>query len=84
MPGSFTDVAQWRFVFASKRLRCIINKLKLVEKLDDKLGTPKVYIVDKERNLRGRKLFKEQRGIQYVSPSLSKGNELDDFQNHFV
>jgi hypothetical protein len=33
--------------------------LKLVGKLDSNSGTPDVYILDKERNLRGRKKVKD-------------------------
>jgi hypothetical protein len=33
-------------------------QLKLVGKLDSNSGTPDVYILDKERNLRGRKKVK--------------------------
>jgi hypothetical protein len=55
--AAFTDVAQWRFVLlqASKK---ILFSIKASRKLDDNLGTPKVYIVDKKQNLRGRKLVK--------------------------
>jgi hypothetical protein len=44
--AAFTDVAQWRFVF-KRGNKTYYSQLKLVEKLDDNLGTPKVYIVDK-------------------------------------
>ena len=48
--------AGWNFVFASPdEIRTFYDKLHLVGKLDSKLGTPNVYIVDKKRNLRGRK-----------------------------
>ena len=48
--------AGWNFVFGSpKQIQVFYDKLQLVGKLDDKLGTPNVYIVDKKRNLRGRK-----------------------------
>jgi hypothetical protein len=38
--------------------------LKLVGKLDSNSGTPDVYILDKERNLRGER-GKDYGGIQY-------------------
>jgi len=48
--------AGWNFVFGSpQQIQTFYNKLQLVGKLDDNLGTPNVYIVDKKRNLRGRK-----------------------------
>jgi hypothetical protein len=48
--------AGWNFVFGSpNQITTFYNKLNLVGKLDAKLGTPNVYIIDKKRNLRGRK-----------------------------
>jgi hypothetical protein len=48
--------AGWNFVFGSpQQIQTFYDKLQLVGKLDDNLGTPNVYIVDKKRNLRGRK-----------------------------
>jgi hypothetical protein len=46
----------WNFVFGSpQEIQSFYDKLQLVGKLDDKLGTPNVFIIDKKRNLRGRK-----------------------------
>ncbi|MEN9336077.1 MAG: hypothetical protein RLZZ500_1064 [Bacteroidota bacterium] len=46
----------WNFVFASPAdIQSFYNSMHLVGKLDDQLGTPNVYIIDKKRNLRGRK-----------------------------
>lgn len=46
----------WNFVFASPtEINEFYNKLELVGKLDSTLATPNVFIVDKKRNLRGRK-----------------------------
>jgi hypothetical protein len=46
----------WNFVFASpKEIDTFYSKLKLEGKLDANHGTTNVYIVDKKRNLRGRK-----------------------------
>jgi len=48
--------AGWNFVFGSPdQITTFYSKLNLVGKLDAKLGTPNVYIIDKKRNLRGRK-----------------------------
>ena len=58
--GAFTDVSQWHFVFApSNEINSFYTKLNLVGTLDTKLGTSNVYILDKERNLRGRKEKKD-------------------------
>lgn len=46
----------WKFVFASpNEINTFYDKLKLVGKLDSTLATPNVFIIDKKRNLRGRK-----------------------------
>lgn len=46
----------WNFVFASPdEINAFYGKLHLVGKLDTTLSTPNVFIVDKKRNLRGRK-----------------------------
>jgi len=46
----------WNFVFGTPdQIHSFYDKLQLVGKLDDKLGTPNVFIIDKKRNLRGRK-----------------------------
>lgn len=46
----------WNFVFASpNEINEFYGKLQLVGKLDATLATPNVFIVDKNRNLRGRK-----------------------------
>lgn len=54
--GKITNVSGYHFVFAPKEeIQAYYAKLKLVGKLDAKAGTPVVYIIDKKRNLRGRK-----------------------------
>jgi len=79
---AFTDVSQWHFVFAPVTdIIKYYNQLKLVEKLDHNLGTPNVYILDKERNLRGRKEkkgFKE--GYNTFKPAELSNEMLDDFK----
>lgn len=50
------DMSKWNFVFASpEEITTYYSKLNLVGELDSNFGTPNVYIVDKARNLRGRK-----------------------------
>jgi hypothetical protein len=46
------------FLFATPQEINSYAQLKLVGKLDSNSGTPDVYILDKERNLRGRKKVK--------------------------
>lgn len=78
----FTDVSQWHFVFTSpEEINTYYNQLKLVGKLDADLGTPNVYIVDKERNLRGRKEKKGYKeGYSTFHPSELSNEMLDDFK----
>jgi hypothetical protein len=54
--GKISNVSGYHFVFASPEAITAYHKeLKLLGKLDEKTGTPNVYIIDKKRNLRGRK-----------------------------
>lgn len=77
-----TDVGQWHFVFAStKEITNYYNKLKLVGNLDADFGTPNVYIVDKARNLRGRKEKKGYKeGYNTFHPAELSNEMLDDFK----
>ncbi|MDN3674825.1 hypothetical protein QWY99_17435 [Flavobacterium branchiarum] len=80
--SDFTDVSQWHFVFAPpSEITAYYDQLHLVGKLDQHLGTPNVFIVDKERNLRGRKdkdNYKE--GYNTFHPSELSNEMLDDFK----
>ncbi|MNL58981.1 hypothetical protein D3C87_1826680 [compost metagenome] len=80
--AAFTDVSQWHFVFASHdEINEYYNQLKLVGKLDANLGTHNVYIVDKERNLRGRKDNKDYKeGYNTFHPAELSNEMLDDFK----
>ena len=50
------DLSGYHFVFGPPaEVEAYFNAMKLLGKLDAKLGTPNVYIIDKKRNLRGRK-----------------------------
>jgi hypothetical protein len=54
--GKITNVSGYHFVFAPKEeIKAYYSQLKLLGVLDAKTGTPVVYIIDKMRNLRGRK-----------------------------
>jgi hypothetical protein len=57
------------------------DQLKLVGKLDRNSGTPDVYILDKERNLRGRKKVKDYKeGYNTFSPAELSNEMLDDYK----
>jgi hypothetical protein len=54
--GKISNVSGYHFVFASKEeIQSYFTSLKLLGKLDNHYGTSNVYIIDKKRNLRGRK-----------------------------
>jgi hypothetical protein len=54
--SALTDVSGYHFVFApTSEIQTYFTSLKLLGKLDSNSGTPMVYIIDKKRNLRGRK-----------------------------
>ncbi|TDW46352.1 hypothetical protein EV144_10616 [Flavobacterium sp. 270] len=78
----FTNVSGWNFVFASpEEIKTFYNQLHLKGKLNEDLGTANVYIVDKERNLRGRKDKDEYKeGYDTFHPSELSNEMLDDFK----
>ncbi|SFD06420.1 hypothetical protein [Flavobacterium phragmitis] len=78
----FTDVKNWNFVFASNQeIQQFYDQLHLKGKLNQNLGTSNVYIVDKERNLRGRKDKDEYKeGYDTFHPSELSNEMLDDFK----
>lgn len=80
--AAFTDVSGWHFVFAKPtEILEFYDKLKLKGDLNPDLGTANVYIVDKERNLRGRKDPKEYKeGYSTFYPSELSNEMLDDFK----
>lgn len=80
--SKFTDVSQWQFVFTSTdEIQKYYNQLKLKNKLDPDFGTSNVFIVDKNRNLRGRKKKDEYKeGYNTFSPSDLSNQMLDDFK----
>lgn len=50
------SIVGWKFVFATNiQINQFYNQMKLQSKLDQDLGSQMVYIIDKKRNLRGRK-----------------------------
>jgi hypothetical protein len=78
----FTDVSQWHFVFTTpESINSYYQSLKLKGQLDKNVGTPMVYIVDKDRNLRGRKEVKEYKeGYNTFHPSDLSNEMIDDFK----
>lgn len=80
-----TDISQWHFIFAPKEeIESYYAKLQLKkDKLNVDSGTSNVYLVDKDRNLRGRKVkeLKEYKeGYDTFHPSELGNEMLDDFK----
>lgn len=75
-----TDTSRWLFVFAPKNeIETYYDQLKLKGKLRPDLGTENVFIVDKKRNLRGRKDKDEYKeGYNTSSPSDLYNEMTDD------
>jgi hypothetical protein len=79
--ATFTNVKNWHFVFAEPtEITTFYNSLKLKGKLDASLSTPNVFIIDKERNLRGRKGDEYKEGYDTFHPSDLSNKMLDDFK----
>ena len=75
-----TEVSKWLFVFApTNEIQAFYHALKLKGTLDSEFGTSKVFIIDKKRNLRGRKGKQEYKeGYDASSPSDLYNEMTDD------
>lgn len=53
--ATLADIEKWNFIFTPpSEIKSLFTSLKTDLQLDENLGTPYVFIVDKDRNLRGR------------------------------
>lgn len=74
-----TDTSKWLFVFApTNEIQTFYDSLKLKSKLDSHFGTNNVYIIDKKRNLRGRKDKDEYKEGYDASSNPDLYNEMTD------
>jgi hypothetical protein len=74
-----TDTSKWLFVFApTNEIQNYYDALKLKEKLDSHFGTPNVFIIDKKRDLRGRKDKDEYKEGYDASSNPDLYNEMTD------
>ena len=78
--GTDTDLINWKFIsLANDQLKSVFNSLETDISLDSNNGTPYVFIVDRDANLRGRD---DEDGIKYGYDSRSvadiNNNMLDD------
>ena len=79
--SELSDDHKWNFAFGSeKEIRTFFNSLETDITLDSDLYTPYVFIIDKERNLRGRK-DDEDEGVKYGFNTVSVAelnNKMED------
>lgn len=77
-----TNVKSWHFVFATPaEIKSFYNQLQLQGQLDAKNSTSYVFLVDKEKNIRGRKDAKEYKeGYDTFHPSDLSNAMMDDFK----
>ena len=53
--GGLADIRNWKFVFGEEsEIKALFGSLETNLQLDAQLGSPFVFIIDKDRNLRGR------------------------------
>ncbi len=85
--SALSDVSKWLFVFApTNEIQEYYNKLQLKGKLNADFSSRLVYIIDKKRNLRGRKGIdpkdktktEYQEGYDAASPSDLYNKMADD------
>ncbi len=78
----FSDPSHYKFIFTTpEEIQKFYSSLKLKGSLEADYGTPFVYLVDKDRNLRGRKgddEYKEGYNTFYISEISNE--MLDDFK----
>lgn len=79
--GTFTDIKKWYFVSGTDdQIRSLFNSLETDLQLDKTLGSHFVFIVDKDRQLRGRNDDEDQ-GVKYGFDATSVAelnNKMED------
>lgn len=79
--GDLVDIKGWKFVFAEDaEVERLFKGLRTDLALDDNLGTPYVFIIDKDKNLRGR-TDDEDEGTKYGFKTTSVAelnNKMED------
>lgn len=76
-----TGNEEWKFVFATpEAIKAYYASLKLKGTLNADAGTPNVFLLDKNRNLRGRKGDEYKEGYNTFHMSELSNKMLDDFK----
>ncbi len=80
--SAIADIQKWKFVYTNiKEIEYFFESLETNLKLDETMATPYVFIIDKERNLRGRDDDEdEQEGTKYGFDATS----VADLNNKMV
>ncbi|WP_233269322.1 hypothetical protein [Myroides phaeus] len=80
-----SDMSNWNYLFLKpEEIQEFYNSLGLVGKLDDDLASLNVYIIDKDKNLRGRKGpnklgdFEYKEGYSTISAAELNNDMMDD------
>ncbi|NER12657.1 hypothetical protein GWK08_04335 [Leptobacterium flavescens] len=77
--SNLTDTVNWKFIFGDKEdIETLFNSLGSDYALDEHLSTPRVFIIDKDRNLRGRKGDETLYGFDATSVSEINNKMEDD------
>ncbi len=79
--GNLVDIRKWKFLFADTgKIKALFNSLRTDLKLDKNFGTPYVFIIDKDGNLRGRDKDEDE-GVKYGFNTTSVAdlnNKMED------
>ncbi|MEO9891334.1 hypothetical protein [Aurantibacter sp.] len=79
--GHLVDIKKWNFIFSEEQdIKNVFNSLNTDLELDDDLGSPFVFIIDKDGNLRGRD-DDEDEGVKYGFNTTSVAdlnNKMED------
>ena len=79
--STFSDTSKWRFIYGEEaQIRSLFVSLKTNLELDENLATSAVFIIDKDRNLRGRD-DDEDEGVKYGFNATSVAdlnNKMED------
>ena len=79
--GNLVDISNWEFVYGtSQNIEELFRSLQTDLKLDENMATPYVFIIDKERKLRGRKAD-DGKGTKFgfnTSSVADLNNEMKD------
>ncbi len=68
-----TDMKNWKFVFGTEEvIQAVFKSLKTPWHLNEQMGSPYIFIVDKNRHLRGRDDEKEEKLFGYNALSVAE------------